>query len=176
MRNKDGSITFGNNRKWIQKEVRQSRTKRVVDMYCKMLLKGEVDFDKLGKLYRIDQKEPSWSIKRLLKQKEIKEMIDKKLEDILIGEGVTQQYLIDKRKEIINLAKDKDKLDIMLKSIEGFEDMYNMRNPHKEVKQLTQSINYKQLLDSGETNELKLSQTTEEPLNEPIDTTKDDKE
>ena len=144
-------IEFKNNRDWIKKELKQSRTKRVIDMYCKMLLNGEIDYNKLGRLYRIDQKEPSWSIKRLLKQVEVKQMINETLQNILIGEGVTQKFLIDKRKQIIDLAKDKDKLDIMLKAVEGFEDMYLMRTQNKVSNTITETVNYKQLIESPET-------------------------
>ena len=169
MRNKDGSITFGKpSRKWIQKDLRQSRTKKVIDMYVKMLLNGNIDYDKLGKLYRIDQKEPAWTIQRLLKQKEIKDMIDNKLNDVLIGEGVTQQYLIDKRKLIINLAQDNDKLDIMLKAIEGFEDMYAMRNNQKQIT-TTETYDFKKVLKEGEsvqTEQLKATQETTKQVDE----------
>lgn len=159
--NGNKEIKFENSRKWLEKELNKPRGKRLIRAYVSMLMNGKIDYKQLGVIYRQDQEIPEASVKRILRYTETQDMINKELEKALSDNNVTLDFLIDKRKEIINLSKDKEKLDIMLKAVEGFEDMYNMRTPIKETKQLTQSFNYKELLENGEKKEITLSQTKE---------------
>ena len=164
--NGNKEIVFENNRTWLKKELNKPRARRLIKAYANMLINGSVDFKVLGNIYRQDEKIPGATVKRLFRYQEIKDMIDKELEKALIGNGITKDFLINARKEIIQLSKDKEKYDIMLKGVEGFEDMYNMKQQNKEIKTLTQTVNYKEMLENGSKSELSLSQSESEPINE----------
>ena len=123
----------------------------MIKAYVTMLLNGEINYKQLGILWKPSEKIPEASVKRILKYQEVKDMIDQELEKSLIKNNVTKDYLITKRLNLIDLAETKDKLDIMLKGIEGFEDMYQMRAQNKVSNTITETVNYKQLIESPET-------------------------
>lgn len=156
---RNGGIKFTGDKTWIIKELKQTRSKRLIKAYVTMLMNGQIDYKQLGIIWKPTEKIPEASVKRILKQTETQEMIDQELEKALLKNNVTKDFLITKRLDLIDLAKTNNKLDTMLKGIEGFEEMYSMRNPVKETKQLTQSINFKEMLENGSKNELTLSQT-----------------
>ena len=68
---------------WKQQEINTTRAKNTINTYANMLLSGnKVDFDKLGKIYRPDQKIPAATVRRFLKQKVSKDMVEQKIENI----------------------------------------------------------------------------------------------
>ena len=144
-------IEFKNNRDWIVKELKKPRAKRLIKAYIAMMQKGEVDFNILGNIYRPTEKIPEASVKRLFRQKETQNMINEELQKALIGNNVTMDYLIEQRRDLIDKSKDNKRLDITLKAIEGFEDMYNMRSQNRVSNTITETVNYKQLIESPET-------------------------
>lgn len=44
---------------------------------------GKIDFEALGKIYRPEQKKPTATVRRFLKQKVAKQMVEEKLKEIL---------------------------------------------------------------------------------------------
>ena len=112
---------------WLKQEIRSGRFKRTVDLYARMLINGAIDWDVLGNKYRSDQKIPAATVKRLLKQEQVQEIVNDKIVEILAEKGINEQYLAEKRKEVIDKSIDAGKLDTTLKAIEGFEEMLEMK-------------------------------------------------
>ena len=77
---------------WKEREAGKTRTKNVVTAYVQQLLSNnKVDFKKLGQIYRPDQAIPEATVRRLLKQKEIQTMVEKKLNELLTAKGVDME-------------------------------------------------------------------------------------
>ena len=57
-----------NKRRWIKYELGKTKTKLVIKAYVRQLVSGKIEWEKLGMMYRPDQKQPVWTLKRLLKQ------------------------------------------------------------------------------------------------------------
>lgn len=165
---RNGEIKFANNKNWLIKELNKPRSKRLISAYIGMLINGEIDYKKLGNIYRQDEKIPEATVKRLLKYKETQDMINQELQKALNNNNVTYDSVIKERLSILEDAKKpdpdlktKDALSIRLDTIKGFETILQMDSPIKETKQLTQSFNYKELLENGEKRDITLSQTKE---------------
>ena len=162
--NGNKEIEFKCDNSWIDKELKLPRAKRTIKALATMLLNGKVDYKVLGNLYRPDQKIPEATVKRFLKQSKVKHMVDKELEIALTSQGITKDYLIEKRKYVIDKSLDNDKLETMLKALSGFETMLGMDKQNKETSTVTQQLDYKQMIEiegKKQTNHLTASQTKE---------------
>jgi len=73
-----------NPKSWQDRESRKTRTKNLVNAYVGQALSSQgFDYNKLGNIYRPDQQQPSVTVKRVLKQEFIRDMIEKKLKEIM---------------------------------------------------------------------------------------------
>ena len=160
---------------WLKQEIQSGRFKRTVDLYARMLINGAIDWDVLGNKYRSDQKIPAATVKRLLKQEQVQEIVNDKIVEILASKGVKEEFLIDKRLETIELAKELQKPDIMLKGIEGFEDMLEMKpkvtkqiNTMSETRQITVSTDIDKAITATQKLERKSSDDDDNMADPPI--------
>lgn len=69
------------------------RDKRFVKVYANMLIKGNVNWEVLGRIYRPDDKNPIWKAKQTVKRIEIQEMTADALVDITSGVVTAKQAL-----------------------------------------------------------------------------------
>ena len=161
---------------WLKQEIRSGRFKRTVDLYARMLINGAIDWDVLGNKYRSDQKIPAATVKRLLKQEQVQEIVNDKIVEILADKGINEAYLADKRKEVIDKSIDAGKLDTTLKAIEGFEEMLEMKpkvtkqiNTMSETRQITVSTDIDKAITATQKLEQKSSDDSDNMTDTPID-------
>jgi hypothetical protein len=115
-------------RTWINQEAGKTRTKNMIALYVQMLMSGRVDWNKLGQAYRPDQKIPAATVRRLLKQEEIKEMVQAEIRKTLTDQGVDEKYVIDTIKDAIVLAKNEGDASTMIRGAKEFGEMLEMKN------------------------------------------------
>lgn len=101
------------------------RIKEFVKAYVMMRLEGKIDYHKLGQMTGY-QEVPALYAKRILKYKGIKEMINKELEEVLLKNGVTQDYLIQKWKKAMEIAETNGSAETMLKAFNSMKDVANL--------------------------------------------------
>ena len=116
-----------NRKRWVTVELRKSRAKRVIDVYVKMILSGKTDLNKLAEMYRPDSLKPLATLKRFLKQKEVKQMIDKKVDEALKIHGIDMDFTIKKRKKILDGALKKEDFTNANRVLDSFEDKLDMK-------------------------------------------------
>jgi hypothetical protein len=90
---------------WVEYEAGQSRAKRLVSVYVKQLLSGSVDYQQLGNIYRQDQKIPEATVRVLLRQDRIKQMVKKELELALEKQGITHDKVVELANEAAQIAR-----------------------------------------------------------------------
>ena len=94
--------------RWEEKEARTTRANNAVSAYVADIIQGnKPDWDRIGKIYRPDQKIPAATARRLFKKQRILDMVDKKLTDILTDKGITKDQVIDLQLEALGIARDK---------------------------------------------------------------------
>ena len=130
-------------RAWIQVEVGKTRLKTAVKTYVQMLVSGEgIDWKTLGKVYRSDQKRPEQTIRKLLKQEVVKQMVDAELEGVLKAKGVTKEYVLDLYKEAVDIARANGEGEAIRKVANDLADLIDMKpKMMKQVRQLTMTTN-----------------------------------
>ena len=116
-----------NRKRWVTVELRKSRAKRVIDVYVKMILSGKTDLNKLAEMYRPDSLKPIATLKRFLKQNEVKQMIDKKVDEALKIHGIDMDFTIKKRKKILDGALKKEDFTNANRVLDSFEDKLDMK-------------------------------------------------
>lgn len=124
-----------NRKRWVEVELTKSRAKRVIDIYVKMILVGKTNLNQLAQMYRPDSMKPISTLKRFLKQKEVIEFIEKKLDEKLKLQGIDMQFVIEKRIEILEAAMKKENYTIANKVLDNFEDKLFIKS--KNIKRFT---------------------------------------
>ena len=102
--------------------------------------------DKLGKLYRPDQKNPRATFKRLLKHEKVKSMVKEELARIMSDNGLTPDSIIKTHMTIVQNALDSGQLSVAEKANAKFMDMLDMK-PDKTTTQLEAEVSWGHLLD-----------------------------
>jgi hypothetical protein len=118
---------------WIEKEKRTTRLKNTVSAYATMqLVNGQIDWEKLGNIYRPDQKRPDITARRLFKSKEITDMVEEKIKELLANKGVNKDSVLDMHIEAADLARAKGDVSNLLKVGDVFMDLLEMK-PNKKI-------------------------------------------
>jgi hypothetical protein len=112
----------------MELELQKRRSKDVLDAYMTYIFAGKTpDFEKLGQMYRPDQKKPSWTVKRLLKTKGMKQMIKDKMKEVLTERGIDEGYVLDTIKDAIGVAKVNEDPGNMIKAAKELSDYLDMK-------------------------------------------------
>ena len=119
-------------KRWVKIELTKSRAKRVIDIYVKMILSGKTNLNELAQMYRPDSLRPLATLKRFLKQTEVKQMIDKKIDEALKLHGIDMDFVISKRKEILDGAMKKEDYSNANKVLDSFEDKLDTVPKHQK--------------------------------------------
>jgi hypothetical protein len=112
---------------WGEREARRPIVKQIVKMYVAMWLRGKgIDWKKLGLMYRKDQKLPDATARRLFRQPEIREMVNKELKKIFTENGVDEKYVLELYKGVVDKAVEKEQLQTILRVADTLADMLHM--------------------------------------------------
>ena len=128
---KDGGNYYSTSGKhWIHSESKRQRCKLFVDAYTAMFMTGKIDWERLGRLYRQDQKNPAKAAKFIFRQEVIRKMIEEELQRLFSDKGITEGSVIDNYKSIYEKAEAKEKPDLrVMKAVnDEFRDLLDM-NP-----------------------------------------------
>ena len=142
-----------NKRRWIKYELGKTKTKLVIKAYVRQLVSGKIEWEKLGMMYRPDQKQPVWTLKRLLKQEETQRMVNEEIDKLLSDEGITPKFVIQQRKGILEKAIEKNDLTNANRALDTFDDKLDMKPKETKFQQTTE-ISYVELLKQAERKEL----------------------
>tara|TARA_Y100000768_G_scaffold385814_1_gene372753 strand:- start:5643 stop:6425 length:783 start_codon:yes stop_codon:yes gene_type:complete len=112
----------------MELELQKRRSKDVLEAYMTYIMAGKTpDFEKLGQMYRPDQKKPAWTVKRLLKTKGMKQMIKDKMKEVLTERGIDEGYVLDTIKDAIGVAKVNEDPGNMIKAAKELSDYLDMK-------------------------------------------------
>ncbi len=119
-------------------EANKSRTDLAIDAFLTYKMAGlPPDLEKIGKLYRPDQKNPAIAAKKMLKSKEVKKIMTDKLKEILIDKEIDEGFVLDVMKDAIDVAKTKEDPANMIRAAKELGDFLDMK---PKTKQVTESI------------------------------------
>ena len=155
-----GNFANVSTRSYNELEAARPRTELAIDAYLMYKLSGELpDLEKIGKIYRPDQKNPIIAAKRMLKIKEVKKIMKEKLQEILIEKKIDEGYVLDVMKDAVDVAKSKEDPANMIRAAKELGEYLDMK---PKAKQLTESVEVDishQIKDSYEKQTKKLKAT-----------------
>ena len=136
-----------------------SRDKRFAKLYAQMLVKGEINWELLGKVYRPDDKNPEWKAKRTVRRQVIQELTNQELNNIYLNKGIDANKVIDEELLLLDSAKANDDRRIWLDVVRNWRDSLSLKGQTASVIQsielkgdlshlLPSSKDVKQLSDS----------------------------
>ena len=150
---------------WDEHETGRARSKNTISAYANMLLNdGKVDFEQLGKIYRPDQKIPQATVRRFLKRRVAKKMVEQKIQELLESKEVTKDFAIDNILRALHMAESKGDVNNFLKANDYIMDLLDMKPNKKMITDTIQIDVSKQIADTmaKEDKRLMLSRSTEE--------------
>lgn len=128
-----------NGKSWQDAEIKKKRAKNTIRVAAMMTLTGTLDYEKLGQIYRPDQRIPAATVKRFLKQRETQAMIREEIATQLVESGLTDKYVLDTIKEAVALAKvNKDPGNMLKGAIEAAK----LRDMYPKESKLTAQVEY----------------------------------
>ncbi len=152
---------------WKEQEINTTRAKNTVGAYANMLLSGDkVDFDKLGNIYRPDQEIPAATVRRFLKQKVTKNMVEEKLKELLSKKSVNKEFAVDNLLRALHMAEGKGDVNNFLKANDSIMDLLEMKPSKKVLTDTVQIDVTKQIADTIAMEENKLTLQRKEETNE----------
>lgn len=112
------------------------------------MLSGKIDWNLVSNAYRKNQKNPVATFKRLIKQEEIKQMINHELSTLLSENGIDQQFVITKIKEALAIAEEKKDVSNMLKALENIQELLGMTPGKVKMIETNSFTSHSSLIDS----------------------------
>ena len=160
-----GNYSHVKAKSWEEREAKTQRAKNAVTAYVSSVIQGDKpDWEKIGKVYRPDQKFPEATVRRLFKKQRIQDMIEKKLTEILVDKGITQEQVLELQLEALELARTKGDISNFLKVTDSFMDLLQMK-PGKVITTDTMEIDMSsKIIDAieSEDKKVKLERKVEE--------------
>tara|TARA_R100001594_G_scaffold82226_2_gene116726 strand:- start:3185 stop:3979 length:795 start_codon:yes stop_codon:yes gene_type:complete len=151
----------------MDKELKTRRSQDMVNAYLIYIMAGRTpDWDKLGQIYRPDQKKPAVTVKRLLKTKGMKQMIEEKMKEILTDRGIDEGFVLDVIKDAIEVAKVKEDSGNMIRAAKELGDFLDMKPKSKSTTESLEMDITHQIGEQFETQKKQLKATKTQPVDE----------
>jgi len=89
---------------WYDRLARANKTKQLVQITAKMILRGSINYKIIGKMFRPDHAVPEATGRRFVKMPKIKRMIMEEIDRILEDRGLTKEFIAESTKKMIEMA------------------------------------------------------------------------
>ena len=157
-------------RDWTTEESGKTRAKNTIQAYANMLLSdGSVDYSVLGQMYRPDQQVPEATVRRFLKQKVAKRMVEKKIKELLSDKAINKEFAVDNIIRALQMAESKGDVNNFLKANDYLMDLLEMKPSKQMITDTIQVDMTKQIADTIAKEEKKLTLQRKSEKNEAIE-------
>ena len=147
---------------YAELEAGRDRAELAIDAFLAYKMAGETpDTQKIGRIYRPDQKKPEIAVRKLLKTKEVKKIMADKLKEILVDKEIDEGYVLDVMKDAIDTAKVKEDPANMIRAAKELSVFLDMQPKNKQVTESIEMDMSHQIADTydKQTKKLKATQT-----------------
>jgi hypothetical protein len=147
---------------YAELEAGRDRAELAIDAFLAYKMAGETpDMQKIGRIYRPDQKKPEIAVRKLLKTKEVKKIMADKLKEILVDKEIDEGYVLDVMKDAIDTAKVKEDPANMIRAAKELSVFLDMQPKNKQVTESIEMDMSHQIADTydKQTKKLKATQT-----------------
>ena len=147
---------------YAELEASRDRAELAIDAFLAYKIAGKKpDMEKIGTIYRPDQKNPQMAVKKLLKTKEVKKIMADKLKEILVDREIDEGYVLDVIKDAVDVAKMKEDPANMIRAAKELSEFLDMKPKNKQVTESIEMDMSHQIADTynKQTKKLKATQT-----------------
>ena len=151
-------------------EANKSRADLAIDAFLAYKVSGiKPDLEKIGTIYRPDQKNPAVAVRKLLKTKEVKKIMADKLKEILVDKEIDEGYVLDVIKDAVDVAKIKEDPANMIRAAKELSVFLDMQPKNKQVTESLEMDITHQIADTYDKQTKKLKATQTRQLDEEND-------
>jgi len=156
---------------YAELESTRNRADLAIDAFLAYKMAGETpDMDKIGRIYRPDQKNPEVAVRKLLRTKEVKKIMADKLKEILVDKQIDEGYVLDVMKDAIDTAKVKEDPANMIRAAKELSVFLDMQPKNKQVTESIEMDMSHQIADTYDKQTKKLKATQTRMVDEENDT------
>ena len=156
---------------YAELESTRNRADLAIDAFLAYKMAGETpDMDKIGRIYRPDQKNPEVAVRKLLRTKEVKKIMADKLKEILVDKQIDEGYVLDVMKDAIDTAKVKEDPANMIRAAKELSVFLDMQPMNKQVTESIEMDMSHQIADTYDKQTKKLKATQTRMVDEENDT------
>ena len=146
-------------RHWAVVDAGRTRTKEAIKAYVALLMNKttitEEDKERLGRVFRPDQRKPARSWDRLMRQQPIKDMVTKEIARLLERAGVTPEKIIGNMEDLRKAATADKQYNVARQLLDRFADMYGMKESLGQTDSHTSvEVDWDELLEENKNAEL----------------------
>lgn len=165
-RSKSGSYNWASADSYGEKFAKKQRIKRICRVFAHQILTNTVDFAYLGRMIDKYSNFPVLSAKRLFRQKEIMDIVDEDIKELLSRRGINEDYVIDLYLDSAQMARDNRDPDCLLKCAKEIGTLLSMIPMKKTITQTMEITQYNQIAEKVEREAQKLiaTKTTQEEI------------
>ena len=157
-----GNYSNVSTKSYAELEAGRDRAELAIDAFLAYKMAGEKpDMQKIGMIYRPDQKDPTKAVRKLLKTKEVKKIMADKLKEILVEKEIDEGYVLDVMKDAVDVAKVKEDPANMIRAAKELSVFLDMQPKTKQVTESIEMDMSHQIADTynKQTKKLKATQT-----------------
>jgi len=157
-----GNYSNVSTKTYAELESTRDRADLAIDAFLAYKMAGQTpDMEKIGRIYRPDQKNPGLAVKKLLKTKEVKKIMADKLKEILVEKEIDEGYVLDVMKDAVDVAKVKEDAANMIRAAKELSVFLDMQPKNKQVTESIEMDMSHQIADTydKQTKKLKATQT-----------------
>lgn len=119
------TLSLTQKRRWSALEARKGRTKRAVAAAVQMIVSGEgIDYETIGRIFRPHEARPAASARRLLKQREVKQMLTDKVAEHFEAQGLSAATVPEVLKAAYDAAKEKGDARALIEIARELEEYF----------------------------------------------------
>ena len=156
---------------YAELESTRDRADLAIDAFLAYKMAGQTpDMEKIGRIYRPDQKNPGLAVKKLLKTKEVKKIMADKLKEILVEKEIDEGYVLDVMKDAVDVAKVKEDAANMIRAAKELSVFLDMQPKNKQVTESIEMDMSHQIADTYDKQTKKLKATQTRMVDEENDT------
>jgi hypothetical protein len=121
---------------WVEAEAQRPRTRQAVKLYAALFIARNGHLEKedwaiVGATFRKDQEIPAATFKRMLRQEKISQMVVEELRNILVGQDITEEKIINMYEEVRQKALTYKQLNVAKGVVDKYAEMMDMK-PHRK--------------------------------------------
>lgn len=148
-----GNFQFNKPQTYMQREIKNFRSDFIIRFYARLRAQGvkhnDMPWDHMGRMYRPDTPAPVVTVKKLFRSKETMKEVSKQVAEIMDEKGLTEENLLDKYMDLLEMAKDEGDLTNLRLTLDSLSKKRGTDKPQQKQNLIEESVSMSREIGEG---------------------------